>query len=34
MDIKTLHREGRSIRQIAALTGHAYNAVRRVVGCG
>ena len=31
MDIKTLHREGHSIREIAALTGAARNTVRRVL---
>jgi transposase len=31
MDIKGLHRQGHSIRTIAALTGYARNTVRRVL---
>lgn len=31
MDIALLHREGRSLREIAALTGHSRNTIRRVV---
>ena len=30
MDIALLHREGRSLREIAALTGRSRNTVRRV----
>lgn len=31
MDIKTLHREGHSIKEIARQTGHSRNTVRRVL---
>ncbi len=31
MDIALLHREGRSLREVAALTGHSRNTIRRVV---
>ena len=31
MDIKSLHKEGHSIRQIAQLTGYARNTIRRVL---
>src|SRR5687767_4492807 len=31
MDIKDLHRQGHSVREIARLTGHARNTVRAVI---
>ena len=30
MDIKQLHREGHSIRDVARMTGHSRNTVRKV----
>ena len=31
MDIALLHKEGRSLREIAKLTGHSRNTIRRVI---
>jgi transposase len=32
MDIALLYKEGRSLREIAKLTGHSRNTIRRVIG--